>query len=117
MTNHQSSRTTAGATTKAGAEAAEVFRSQSLSRSRSFFEANRLQTARNLPKQEGIALRLWQDGQLRVWRWLTGPWNCKFFGGQRRSRTATQQTGTLRALDAGEKLFIPTAGVVRANSW
>jgi PmbA protein len=47
--------------TKAGAEAAEVYQSQALSRP-VFFEANRLKQLESA-QSEGIALRLWKDGK------------------------------------------------------
>jgi PmbA protein len=47
--------------TKAGAEAAEVYQSKSLSRP-VFFEANRLKQLESA-QSEGIALRLWKDGK------------------------------------------------------
>lgn len=46
---------------RSGAEAAEVFQSQSLSRP-VFFEANRLKQLES-SQSEGIALRLWRDGR------------------------------------------------------
>jgi PmbA protein len=46
---------------KAGAEAAEVYQAKSLSRP-VFFEANRLKQLESA-QSEGIALRLWKDGQ------------------------------------------------------
>jgi len=46
---------------RSGAEAAEVYESQSLSRP-VFFEANRLKQLET-SQAEGIALRLWRDGR------------------------------------------------------
>ncbi len=61
MTNHQSAEQLLELATKAGAEAAEVLESQSLSRP-VFFEANRLKQLETA-QAEGIALRLWRDGR------------------------------------------------------
>lgn len=61
MTYDQSAEQLLELAAKAGAEAAEVFQSQSLSRP-IFFEANRLKQLES-SQSEGTTLRLWRDGR------------------------------------------------------
>ncbi|MFM6354360.1 MAG: PmbA/TldA family metallopeptidase, partial [Planktothrix sp.] len=61
MTNDQSAEQLLELAAASGAEAAEVFQSQSLSKP-IFFEANRLKQLES-SQSEGTTLRLWRDGR------------------------------------------------------
>jgi Predicted Zn-dependent proteases and their inactivated homologs len=107
MTNHQSAEQLLELATKAGAEAAEVLESQSLSRP-VFFEANRLKQLETA-QAEGIALRLWRDGRpgLAV---AYGPVEPQILVERAIALSQLNEPETIE-LGTGEKVVYPDRGV------